>query len=335
MANFRKRSGNWQARVSRKGHADLTKTFASMEDARKWARAIERELDTGTFLPSQHAKSLTLRELIDRYLAEVVPNLRGAETELIRLKTISRQLGHIRLNALNATTIAAFRDKRLKEASASTCLRELQTLSAMLGVAQREWQLIAANPVANIRKPSPNKARDRRLSAEEETRLMLALTPAQRRSDGRWSKGTRNVWLKPLVQLALETAMRRGELLSLRWENIDLLRRTAFVPLSKNGFARTIPLTSVAVKLIQSLPRSIDGSIFPLTPDAVKQAWGRARTSADLPDLHFHDLRHEAASRLADKLNVLELASVTGHRDLRMLQRYVHVKAETLALKLG
>lgn len=214
MASFRKRAGRWQARIIRKGHPDLTKTFASKDDAQRWARAIEREIDTGSFLPRQCPVDLTLSHLIERYVSEVVPRLRGACTETVRLKTIDRHLGRYMLTGLTSAVVATFRDQRLKEVSASTCLRELQTLSAMLTVAQREWQLIGANPVQGIRKPSPNRPRERRLGAEEEVRLMAALTPANRRASGHWSKGTRNIWLKPFVLLALETAMRRGELLS-------------------------------------------------------------------------------------------------------------------------
>lgn len=335
MASFRKRAGRWQARITRKGHPDLTKTFASKDDAQRWARAIEREIDTGSFLPRQCPVDLTLSDLIKRYLIEVVPRLRGACTETVRLKTIDCQLGRYRLAGLSSSVIAGYRDQRLKEVSPSTCLRELQTLSAMLAVAQREWQLIATNPVQGIRKPSPNRPRQRRLSSEEEARLMTALSPAARQENGRWSKGVRNVWLKPFVQLALETAMRRGELLALRWADVDLDKRTAFLPMTKNGTARAVPLTSRAVEVLRGLPRSIEGRVLPLTANAIAQAWERMRLNADLPDLHLHDLRHEATSRLAERLNVLELGAVTGHRDLRMLQRYFHPDPQNLAKKLA
>lgn len=335
MASFRKRSGRWQARITRKGHADLTKTFTSKEHAQKWARAIEREIDTGSFLPQQRTADQTLSILIKRYRQEVVPKFRGAATEHIRLQTIERHLGKLQLTALNTAAITAYRDLRLKEVTGSTCLRELQTLSAMLTTAQREWQLIANNPVQGIRKPSPNRARERRLTQEEEIRLMAAVTPAQRLSNGQWSKGIRNIWLKPLVQLALLTAMRRGELLALRWQNVNIAKRTAFLPFTKNGDSREIPLTTTAIQILIALPKSIDGRVFPLTVEAVKQSWNRARISADLCDLHLHDLRHEATSRLAERLNVLELAAITGHRDLKMLNRYTHLRAEDLAIKLG
>lgn len=335
MASFRKRSGRWQARVTRKGQPDLAKTFDTKEDAQKWARAIEREIDTGTFLQCQYASGQTVRELIDRYRKEVVPKLRGASTELFRLRTIDRHIGHLSVAALTPAAIAGYRDRRLAEVTASTCLRELQSLSAMLALAHREWQVIATNPAQSIRKPSPNRPRERRLGPGEEARLLAQLTPLERLGDGKWPRGIRNFWIKPFVQLLLETAMRRGELLALRWERIDLAKRTAHVPVTKNGFSRTVPLSTAAVRVLESLPRAIDGRVFPLTPNAIKQAWDRARARAGLSDLHLHDLRHEAASRLAERLNVLELAAITGHRDLRMLQRYTHLSPESLASKIG
>lgn len=335
MASLRRRSGRWQARVSRKGHGVITKTFLSKEDALKWARSVERTLDLDGVLPRRVASHATVDDLIRRYKSEVLPKLRGAATEVVRLNTISRLLGHHRAEDLTPQVVARFRDKRLEDVSPSTCLRELQSLSAMLTTACREWQTIAGNPVAGIKKPSPNKARDRRLDASEEARLLDALTPSERLPNGQWGRGTRNVWLKPLVQLAIETAMRRGELLSLTWEHIDLQERTVFLPTTKNGFARYVPLSSAAVQILERLPRTINGKVFPLTPNAVRHAFNRVRAAAGLDDLHLHDLRHEGASRLSERLNVLELAALTGHRDLRMLQRYTHPRASELAKKLG
>ena len=335
MASFRKRSGRWQARVLRRGFPDAVKTFATKEDAQKWARSVERQFDIGDFLPQQRSSSLTLRDLIERYRSEVVPKLRGASTEHVRLSTIARLLGHHQATALTPNAVAQYRDIRLKSVTPSTCLRELQTLSALLTVALREWQVIDRNAVAGVKKPSANRPRNRRLDPAEESRLIEALTPAQRLPNGRWSKGIRNAWLKPLVLLALESAMRRGELVSLRWQDVNLQRRTAFLPQTKSGHPREIPLSPAAVALLAGLPRSIDGRVFPISANAVRQAWNRARLRANLPDLHLHDLRHESTSRLAERLNVLELASVTGHRDLSMLRRYTHLQADKLAQKLG
>jgi integrase len=130
--------------------------------------------------------------------------------------------------------------------------------------------------------------------------------------------------------------MRRGELLALQWKHIDLVKRVAFLPMTKNGESRTVPLSRNAVAVLQGLPRSIDGVVFPITANAVKLAFVRAVNACKLVDLHFHDLRHTATSRLAEKLpNIIELSRVTGHKDVRMLSRYYHVTAEALALKIA
>ena len=147
----------------------------------------------------------------------------------------------------------------------------------------------------------------------------------------------RNPWLLPIVQLAIETAMRRGELLSLSWNHIDLRRRTAHLPDTKNGESRTVPLSTTAVSILEALPRGVRGEVFPgVTPEAVKRAYIRAVRRAGIENLTFHDLRHEATTRLFEKgLNIMEVASITGHKDLRMLRRYTHLKAEDLARRLG
>jgi integrase len=175
------------------------------------------------------------------------------------------------------------------------------------------------------------KARCRRLQdgqsggESEEIRLLKACREA------------RNSYLLPILRLALETAMRQGELVNLRWEHIDLTRRITYLPDTKNGEARTVPLSTAAIKVLHSLPRSMTGQVFPgLTTEAVKRAFARAVRRAGIEDLRFHDLRHESTSRLFERgLNIMEVASITGHKDLRMLRRYTHLKAEDLARKLG
>lgn len=336
MASIRKRGDKWQARIVRKGFPPIAKSFLTRNDAELWGRAIERELDVGAYIPRSNAEGITVKELIKRYTSEVVPKLRGKETESIRLATIEDKIGSTRLTALTPLTAAQYRDERLNDVCPSTVLRELQTLSAMLNHARREWGLIFQNPVEAIRKPTPNRGRDRRLEPAEEQRLLNALEYEGRRENGQIGKGARNTWIKPLVLLALETAMRRGELLALDWRQVDLKNQTAFLPLTKNGDSRTVPLSSKAIAILRALPRTLSGQVFPVTPNALKHAWTRACASAKIIDLHFHDLRHEATSRIAEKLpNLIELASVTGHKDVKMLARYYHPKAEDLALKLG
>ena len=164
---------------------------------------------------------------------------------------------------------------------------------------------------------------------------MEALGGGGRSEDGTYRKGTRNSWVKPVVELALETAMRRGELLALQWKHVDLERRVAYLPMTKNGLARSVPLSTRAAGVLSSLPRHSSGVVFPISPAAFQQAFVRACTTAKVVDLHFHDLRHEATSRLFELgLNTMEVASVTGHETLQMLRRYTHLNPEVLATKL-
>jgi integrase len=137
--------------------------------------------------------------------------------------------------------------------------------------------------------------------------------------------------------LAIETAMRQSELVGMHWEHVDLTRRTVFLPDTKNGDSRSVPLSTVAVGVLIDLPRGIRGDLFPgLTTEAIKQAFVRATGRAGIVDLRFHDLRHEATTRLFERgLNIMEVSAITGHKDLSMLRRYTHLKAEDLAKKLA
>jgi integrase len=327
MASFRQRNGKWQARVIREGYPDQNKTFETKVDAEKWARSVESEIDKGQFANISEAQRTTLGDLIERYLVEVTPLMKGATEDTIRLKAIKRKpIARWSMANLSAARIATYRDERLKEVSAGTVIRELAYLSAIINHARREWGINVPNPVQMVRKPQSPQARSRVLADEEVSKLLQALEPTGRRSH----------WTKPAVQLALATAMRRGELLSLRWEHIDLKGRTAFLPDTKNGDSRTVPLSSVAVQVLAELPRHISGTVFPVQAFTLDAAFKRGVRRAGLDGVRFHDLRRTAITRMAEKLpNVIELAAVSGHKSLMVLKRYYRPSAVDLAKKLG
>jgi len=130
--------------------------------------------------------------------------------------------------------------------------------------------------------------------------------------------------------------MRRGEILGLERQHLNLNNRTVYLPITKNGDSRTVPLSTRTIGLLYQLPVHISGKVFPLSETALRGLWRRTCRRAGIEDLHFHDLRHEATSRFFEKgLNVMEVGAITGHKDLRMLQRYTHLRAENLAMKLG
>jgi integrase len=327
MASFRQRSNKWQARVSRDGYPDQVKTFEARVDAERWARSVETAMDKGAFVDTQEAQRTTLRELILRYAQEVTPTMKSVTEDTYRLKALARRpIASWSLTNLSAARIAAYRDDRLKEVSNGTVIRELAYLSSIINHARREWGINIQNPTQHVRKPAAPAGRSRKLSSEEATKLFKALEP----------KGRQNMWTLPIVRLALETAMRRGEILGLRWEYIDLIRQTAFLPDTKNGTPRTVPLSTAAVEVLRSLPRNISGTVFPVPYFTLDAAFKRAIKRAGLLDFHFHDLRHTAITSMAEKLpNLIELSAVTGHKSLAMLKRYYHPNIEDLAKKLG
>ena len=218
MANYRKRSGRWQVRISNVGQPAISKTFDTKVDAELWARSMQRDIDLGGYKPKAVVK-LTVAELIDHYLKQVVPKFRGANTEVYRLETIRKALGRIALASLTPAHIARFRDQRLQSVSPSTVVRELQSLSAMLNYGRKEMSLQIGNSVELVRKPKPNRARDRRLHPNEEKRLLAVLSSGGQQSNGQWRSGTRNPWIRQIVEFALETAMRRSELLAMVWHH--------------------------------------------------------------------------------------------------------------------
>jgi len=327
MASLRQRGGKWQARVIRDGYPDQTKTFETKADAEKWARSVESEIDKGYFVSINEAQRTSLGDVIARYLVEVTPTMKGAAEDTIRLNAIMRKpIARWSMMNLSAAQIANYRDERLKEVSAGTVIRELAYLSAIINHARREWGINVPNPVQMVRKPQSPQARSRVLTDEEVSKLLQALEPTGRKSH----------WTKPIVQLALATAMRRGELLSLRWENIDLQNRTAFLPDTKNGDSRTVPLSTAAVQVLSVLPRNISGVVFPVKFFTLDAAFKRGVRRACLEGIRFHDLRRTAITRMAEKLpNVIELAAVSGHKSLMVLKRYYRPTASELAQKLG
>lgn len=327
MASFRQRNNKWQARVSVKGFPSEVKTFSSKAEATKWAREIESTMDSGGYQSRSVANDQCLHDVLQRYMVEVTPTKRGAKREAEGIAFMQRhKIAAYSMSKLSPEAIAKYRDERLNTVSAGTIIRELSILSSVITHARKEWSLPISNPCELVRKPPTPQGRNRLLNPEEELRLLDELKP----------RGRRSPWMAPLVILALQTAMRRGELLSLQWNNIDLERQIAFLPTTKNGSTRTVPLSSKAVALLHSLPRSIDGRVFQLSEMGMEAAFRKACKRSCIENLHFHDLRHTATTYLAEKLpNLIELASVTGHQTIQMLKRYYHPKAEALAKKLG
>jgi len=326
MASIRKRGSSWQARVARNGFPSETKTFRSHTEAERWCRSVEAGMDSGAFLSPRPLLGITLADLVARYRQIVTPTKRGATEEAFRLKAFERgRVAQLALVNVSPEVIAGYRDDRLKTCCPDTVIRDLAVLSSIYNHAIREWGIGLTNPVLLIRKPRARPGRNRVLSTEEEHQLLLHAK----------AEGRRNALMPSLITFALETAMRRGEILSLRWEFVDLSRRVAYLPLTKNGHPRSVPLSTKAVETLNNIPRSSE-LVFPWQAAAVHKAFERLCLRVRVVDLRFHDLRHTATTRMAEKLpNVIELAAVTGHRSLQVLKRYYHPNPEALARKLS
>ncbi len=328
MASFTKRNGRWRARIRRSGLPPITKSFPTKASALQWSQRVES--DPKRFFTEQHTGDYQLKvlgDLISKYGKDITPKKRGRDKEKYRIRVLERSfLSEVPLKALRSHHITKFREDRLKTVSAGTILKDLGLLSAVINTGRTEWGLenvLRTNPVSLISKPKTPRPRDRRLEAGELERLLAACP---------------NPWFRPVVHFAIETGMRRGELLSLICENVHLDHRYVHLPDTKNGESRDVPLSPVALGLLRGLRsnKNPDQLVFPIHYEALKSAWRRACERAGIIDLRFHDLRHEATSRFFEKgLNVMEVAAITGHKDLRMLQRYTHLRAEDLARKLG
>lgn len=333
MATFETReSGYVQAKIRRKGWPSQSKTFRTKTDAEVWARQVEAEMDRGGFVSASLAQRTTFSDIVDRFTKEFAPfhyRVREDKKEAWRFQCqhLNGFFGEYSVAALTPQLAAKYRDDRLKTVGASTVRKELNMLSKVLTVAGQEFGVAVptGNPVLNIRKPQEGKSRERRLTADEFTALLAECGKS------------RNPWLLHAVNLAVATAMRQGEILALRWENVNKARRLAMLPETKNGESRAVPLTSEALAVLSAMPRAIKGVVFPVERMTLYHAFNAAVKRADIADFTFHDLRHEALTRLAERgdLSVIELASISGHKTLQMLKRYTHLRAEDLARKLG
>jgi len=326
MATIRKRGSSWQVQVRRQGFPPLVKTFASHADATAWARDKERAIDRAELSPNHRdLKRTTIHDLLDRYEKEITPKKRGADREQFKLRILrSHDFSSASLDRVSGAMIAAYRDDRLRVVTSGTVRRELAILQHCFEVARREWDFpIVTNPVRQISLPPPSKARQRRLEPSDIERFWQAVD------------GARASWVKPFLVLAIETGMRRGELLSIQWRNVDVSACLVRISKTKNGYERVIPLTPLAARTLKSVTQSSD-RVFPVTPGAVRQAWDRLVKRARISDLRLHDLRHEAVSRFFEYgLTVPEVALISGHRDPRMLSRYTHLRPESVAQKLA
>lgn len=280
----------------------------------------------------QRIRKMALSKALDKYCRVVSVHKRGHLQEFYRINVLKRSpLAEKYMDEISSVDIASYRDARLgtvsertgRTISANTVRLELALLSALYNLARIEWGTCTHNPVEHVRKPQASSGRTRRLTSLEERRIRRSLL-------------ARNAELAVIFTLAIETAMRQGEILSLRWEHVDLNLGIAHLPMTKNGTARDVPLSFKARQVLRESGSALSGPVFSYTSNGFKSAWRVTLAGLGIEDLHFHDLRHEAVSRLFElgTLNVMEVAAISGHKSLNMLKRYTHLRATQLVSKL-
>ncbi len=322
MGSIRRRNGRYQAQIRRQGVQNITKTFSTIKDAKVWVRGIETRIDAGD-INIAVPKAVTLGDLLQRYGKEVTVHKKGQPQEERRISRLLKDpITKVLLANLTSAQLATFRDRRMLDGVRAAQI-DLVLIRHCLNLAKREWGVtLPSNPVNEIKIPNGVKHRSRRLMQGEYDRLKKA------------SLLSKNPDFWPMVEFALETAMRKGEILSLKWENINLEECIADLDDTKNGDRRLVPLSPKAIDILISIASS-EGFVFKTTDGAIRNAWNRLVRRAGIDDLRFHDLRHEAVSRLFEKgLNISEVSTVSGHKDPRMLFKYTHPRMETILAKL-
>jgi len=330
----------WKAVIRRQGWPTVSKSFRTKRDAEDWARFTEDEMIRGVYVRRSPSEATTVDAALKRYLNEVTPSKRPStqRSEHFRANSLRKTLGRYSLAALTPDIVASFRDKRLGQGkSVSTVRLELALLGHLYTVATKEWGLgLVYNPVASIRRPAPSHGRTRRVSWSEAHRLLRSCDSHS------------NPMLGWVVRIALYTAMRQGEILSLARDQVDLNRRVVRLNETKNGSARTVPLSKRAAKVFKQalshLLRPVDTDLVffgepgrdgKRRPYRINKVWTNALERAHIQDLRFHDLRHEAISLLVERgLSDQEVAAISGHKSMQMLKRYTHLRAEDLVAKL-
>jgi integrase len=331
MGTLSKRIGKngdvtYQAKVRRKDCPTQSKTFHDKKIAEKWIRATETALDRGE-LPEagkRPANGLnTLADVLRRYSDTVCPEHRGGWIEVLKINAwLKEPFTKTPLSGLTAAVLATWRDARLKQVKSGSVAREMNLLYGAINRARAEWG--CSIPDCKVARPKSPPHRDRVLSGEEEVILMAGARSAQ------------NPYLAPAIEFALATAMRAGEIIAVRWVDIDWKRRTARLSMTKNGLPRDVPLSTKALAALEELDRSTDRVFAGLTSDTLKHNFARLVKRCKFANFHFHDLRHTAITRYARAgLNPIQLAVISGHKDIRMLARYTHLKAEELVEMMG
>jgi Site-specific recombinase XerD len=345
MATIQKRYSadgipSYRVQIRLKGKPIQTATFKRMTDANKWVQDTESAIRAGRHFKTSEAKKHTLADLIDRYIKEVLPTKpKQAGHQQQQLEWWKSKMGAYALADITTAMIVQYRDElaggetyRGTQRSPATVVRYMAALSHAFTIAVNEWQWLEDSPIRKVKKPTEPRGRMRFLDDNERARLLTAC------------KESSNAWLYPCVVLALSTGMRQGELMSLKWQDLNLKDGYLILHETKNGSRRRVPLAGLALKLLKehAKVRRLDtdllfpGTIHKNKPIDLRTPWETALKQAGINDFHWHDLRHCTASYLAmNGASLGEIAEVLGHKTLSMVKRYSHLSDSHVSNVVG
>jgi len=321
MASITKRQNKWRVQIRKQGYRYFSKTFFNKDNAIRWSRKIEYEMDAGQYT-LHNGEDFTLVELLTKYMNEITILKKSRIQETYCIQKLLRE--NFCSNPMYKLTMSQIQSFKHRRANSPVALRhELIVIRHCLKIARSEWGLhLKETPFEQIFLPKPPKSRKRRLSNDEYQKLYQA------------AKTMKVDYIWPIVSLALETGMRRGEILKLKWSNINFDDRVAYLEDTKNGEDRYVPLSIKVIKLLSSIKQS-NNLVFPVSSNAVRLSWERLKRKANVRNLRFHDLRHEALSRFTEKgLNPIEVSEISGHKQLNQLKLYNHISIQHLVKKI-
>jgi integrase len=336
MASIQKRGSSYRARITREGKSTLCATFKTRNKALIWAKETKAKLALGLLeeTPKEKTRLKTFEEAALCYRDTHSIHKKIVRSETYRLHILIKRWGQLPVEQIDKQKVLALRDDLLKLGrSGDTVNHYFNTLSKLFQMLGDEWGLAIDNPIKGIKRMPPSEGRYKRLNEGAEAALLGACSAL-------------SYWeMKYIITIAIETGMRRSEIMGATWDNVDLKNRRIYLHQTKNGQSRQVPLTKKAVVMLEGLNKGSAGRVFTMSLDQLRGQFERSKKYAHerwsdkannpFDDLRFHDLRHEALSRLSDAgLNVIELSCISGHKTLGMLQRYTHPSYQAILLKL-
>ena len=339
VAAIQKRGKKYRVRFIHRGFPTQSKTFNTHAEALRWSRDIETQFDRGLIRPSSQNsmqmlnQSALFQDAANHYQKTHSIHKKTVRSEIYRLRILINRWGYLPVEKVDKLAVLTLRDDLLKMGrSGETINHYFNTISKLFQMLEGDWDISIPNPIKGIKRMPPSPGRTKRVNLELESLLLSGCDQLSLHL------------LSSIIQFAMQTGMRRGEIMGLTWVDIDLPNRKAYLHQTKNGEPRQVPLTRKAMAVLEALSHD-EEMVFPMGMDALRSQFTRLKKHAKgqwngvgvnpFDDLRFHDLRHEALSRLSDAgLNVIELSHISGHRTLGMLKRYTHPSHEAIFLKL-